>query len=208
MGLNSMKTKTQHAKNPRAYGDEGIAPYSPSRLCSQCLISIVESDQLRRRWRWLGCVAFGLGGALTVAAAVIPSEPAHVQSLDGTWRFKLEQAGGYDADSGNGQRTMPVTTPTTFEPFQNPDYAEGKEWVDLKVPGNWEMAGHSPATHNQPDNASGFYRLWVEVPMAWKGRLVRLNFDGVQNGAEFWLNGQPVAVDEPSSGRTNYHEGG
>ena len=35
-----------------------------------------------------------------------------------------------------------------------------------------------------------------------------LAFDGVQNGAEFWLNGKPVAVDEPSWGRENYHESG
>jgi beta-galactosidase len=141
-------------------------------------------------------------------AALPPAEPEHVISLDGTWRFKLEQAGGYDAGSDNGKRISPVTTPATFEPFQTPEYTEGKEWVDLKVPGNWEMAGLSPATYEEPDNASGFYRLRFEVPKAWEGRLVRLSFDGVQNSAELWLNGQPVAVDEASWGRTNYHEGG
>ena len=30
----------------------------------------------------------------------------------------------------------------------------------------------------------------------------------MQNGAEIWLNGKPVKVDEPSWGRENYHEGG
>jgi beta-galactosidase len=46
------------------------------------------------------------------------------------------------------------------------------------------------------------------VPKAWEGQIVRLNFDGVQNGAEIWLNGEPVKVDEPSWDRENYHEGG
>ena len=35
--------------------------------------------------------------AHTAGATVIPSEKEHVISLDGTWRFKLEQAGGKDA---------------------------------------------------------------------------------------------------------------
>jgi len=102
---------------------------------------------------------------------------------------------------------MAVQLPIALEPVQKTDYLE-KGWVDLAVPGNWEMAGLSPATYDQPDNASGSYRLWFEVPASWAGREVRLAFDGVQNGAEFWLNGNPVAVDEPSWGRENYHESG
>ena len=41
-----------------------------------------------------------------------------------------------------------------------------------------------------------------------KAAAFRLAFDGVQNGAEIWLNGNPVNVDEPSWGRANYHESG
>jgi beta-galactosidase/beta-glucuronidase len=70
------------------------------------------------------------------------------------------------------------------------------------------MAGFSPATYYQPDNASGFYRKRFMVPEGWHGRLVKVNFDGVQNGAEIWLNGHPVNVTEPSWDRTNYHESG
>ena len=70
------------------------------------------------------------------------------------------------------------------------------------------MADYSPATYNQPDKASAFYRRWFEVPAAWQGRQVLVNFDGVQNGAEVFCNGQPVNVTASSWGRTNYHEGG
>lgn len=176
------------------------------------------------RASWFGGPALLLLSGLLASAAVIPSEPAHVKSLDGLWRFKLESVGGEirlgsegdndaraTADRARAQAAKPAATRSVTRPvelFQNLDYKEGKGWVNLKVPGNWEMVGLSPATYNQPDDASGLYRVCFDVPKSWEGRLVRLNFDGVQNGAEFWLNGQPVAVDEPSWGRTNYHEGG
>lgn len=153
-------------------------------------------------------LAFALAAGSMVSAAIVPSEADHVKSLDGQWHFKLEQPGGYGPAAHLGTHPSPITTPATFEPFQEPDYQEGKGWVKLAVPGNWEMAGLSPATYYQPDNASGFYRVWFKVPKSWQGRDVRLAFDGVQNGAEIWLNGKPVAVDEPSWGRENYHESG
>jgi beta-galactosidase len=157
---------------------------------------------------WVASLSLAVLGTGPAAAVVIPSEPEHVQSLDGMWRFKLEQS---DPDLQPGVKQAPkpaVRYPATFEPFQQTDYVEGAEWTNLPVPGNWEMAGFSPATYYQPDNSSGFYRRWFEVPASWNGREVYLNFDAVQNGAEIWLNGKPVAVDEPSWGRTNYHESG
>jgi beta-galactosidase len=156
----------------------------------------------------VGLTAILLATCFSSYAAVVPSETGFVRSLDGMWRFKLEQPGGYDAASTNGDHLMPIRTPATFEPFQKLDYQEDQGWTNLAVPGNWEMAGFSPATYDQPDNASGFYRVWFKAPASWKGRCVRVAFDGVQNGAEIWLNGNPVPVDESSWGRQNYHESG
>ena len=149
-----------------------------------------------------------LAMALNVSAVIIPSDSSSAISLDGTWRFKLEQTNSSYESGYTEEKPLPVQYPSTFEPFQQPDYVENASWTNLTVPGNWEMAGLSPATYNQPDNASGFYRLWFDVPKSWQGRDVCLNFDGVQNAAEIWLNGKPVSVDEPSWGRTNYHESG
>jgi beta-galactosidase len=141
-------------------------------------------------------------------AALLPAEPEHVISLNGTWRFKLEQPGDITSPHLNRGTLPPITTPATFESFQAPDYKEGPGWHDIAVPSNWEMPGYSPATYHQPDNASAFYRHWFKVPAAWHDRRVFVQFEGVQNGAELFCNGQPVSLTEASWGRTNYHEGG
>ena len=156
----------------------------------------------------LACVLL-FSFAVGASGAMIPSEKKYVQSLDGAWRFKLEQESDDDGTSADYVgKVSPIRTPEKFEAFYALDYKEDADWHDLAVPGNWEMAGYSPATYNQPDNASGFYRKWITIPADWKGRLVRVNFDGVQTGAEIWLNGKPVTVTEAAWGRQNYHEGG
>jgi beta-galactosidase/beta-glucuronidase len=141
-------------------------------------------------------------------AIAIPSEPEHAISLDGVWRFKIEQPGDRPEKVSIGGAPKPIKLPECFEPFEKLDYKEDETWHDISVPSNWEMSGHSLATFNQPDNAIGIYRLWFDVPAHWRDRLVKVNFDGVQNGAEIFLNGQPVNVTEPARGRANYHECG
>ena len=142
------------------------------------------------------------------AAIPMPADSRFNVSLDGQWRFKLEQENGKSKRPVAFTQKYPLELPATFEAFYLTDYLENASWHDLKVPGNWEMAGYSPATYYQPDNASGFYRKRFVVPEDWRGRLVKVNFDGVQNGAEIWLDGQPVNVSESSWGRANYHESG
>src|SRR5690349_4190703 len=83
------------------------------------------------------------------AMTVLPSTPEYVKSLDGVWHFKLEQAGGYPDKTRIGGKPYPIVLPQALEPFQTPEYREDAAWKDLIVPGNWEMAGFSPATYNQ-----------------------------------------------------------
>ena len=135
--------------------------------------------------------------------AVIPSETNHVISLNGTWRFYFERLSTYYSGS-----TPNISIVDSSQPFQQLNYVEGAGWTNIAVPGNWEMAGFSPATYYGPDTTSGLYRNWIQVPASWQGRMVYLNLDGVQSSAEVWVNGQPATVNEASWGINNYHESG
>src|SRR5207248_6788245 len=111
---------------------------------------------------WLAVVAL-LAGNVT-AATIIPAEKEHIVSLNGTWRFRLENAAAPTTAPANWMAKNAPATSQPFEPFYQDDFREGGDWHDLAVPGNWEIAGYSPATYNQPDNAAGQYRLRFDVP--------------------------------------------
>ncbi len=156
------------------------------------------------KWALAACSAFGPRQGYTI----VPTDDSNVRTLDGQWRFKLEQDGDRPQHGKVGGPVGKGKLPAKFEPFEKLDYSEDAKWTNITVPGNWEMFGYSPATYHQPDSAIGLYRLQVDVPADWKGRIVKINFDGIQNSAEVYLNGKPVNVDESSDGKANYHQGG
>ena len=89
---------------------------------------------------------------LVSSAAVIPSETDHVVSLDGTWRFKLEQAKGkYDQRGETGK--IAIDYPEKVEPFYAADYKEGDGWSDITRPalGAVELHGRQPPRRPDPD---------------------------------------------------------
>ena len=88
---------------------------------------------MHRIRKYLGLLVALMSLSAAATAAMIPAEKDFVNSLNGKWRFKLEQA------------KSPI--PETFEPFHALDYKEDSNWHDFTVPGNWEMAGYSPATY-------------------------------------------------------------
>ena len=67
------------------------------------------------------------------------------------------------------------------------------EWTTIPVPSQWELHGFGTYNYGQEKNKSdehGLYRHRFTVPTEWKGRRIRLVFDGVMTDAAVKVNGQ------------------
>ena len=84
---------------------------------------------------------------------------------------------------------------TPADEFQMPAFSDAG-WADIQVPGYWEAQRFSEPTWWQPDDTVGYYRRTFNVPERWRGRHVRLRFDGVNNSAQVWVNGREIGYHE------------
>lgn len=67
------------------------------------------------------------------------------------------------------------------------------EQTTIPVPSNWELQGFGTYNYGQELNKGsehGLYRLQFNLPAEWKGRRIRLVFDGVMTDAAVKLNGR------------------
>ena len=97
----------------------------------------------------------------------LPDDGVSALDLDGVWHFKPDPNPG----------------------FYRPDFSDA-DWKDIKVPSHWIMAGFDSNT------GTGGYRRHVQIPVNFRGRRIKLLFDGVYSGAEVWLNGERVGSHE------------
>ncbi|MEW5978459.1 MAG: glycoside hydrolase family 2 TIM barrel-domain containing protein [Acidobacteriota bacterium] len=93
----------------------------------------------------------------------LASQGEAVVPLTGEWRFSLDPPLG----------------------FERPDFKD-QSWRLIRVPSHWIMEGFHDET------GRGGYRRVVTFPSEWKGKRIRLAFDGVYSGAEVWVNGVRV----------------
>lgn len=66
-------------------------------------------------------------------------------------------------------------------------------WATIPVPSNWELQGFGSYNYGKDPNKSyerGHYRHSFDVPSDWKGRCIRLVFDGVMTDTAVRLNGR------------------
>jgi hypothetical protein len=66
-------------------------------------------------------------------------------------------------------------------------------WTTIAVPSNWEQQGFGAYNYGQEyakSNEHGLYRLRFPAPAEWKGRRVRLVFEGVMTDTTAKVNGQ------------------
>ena len=101
------------------------------------------------------------------AGLSITDETTPSMNLSGTWRFR------------------PDPEPEFFQAnFSDAD------WKSITVPSHWIMEGF------ESDKGTGGYRRHLQIPASFRGRRIKLLFDGVYSGAEVWLNGQRVGSHE------------
>jgi beta-galactosidase/evolved beta-galactosidase subunit alpha len=119
------------------------------------------------------------------AAAMDASASTLVRPLNGTWKFRYDEA--------------PLAAPADFAEPAFDDAA----WADLPVPSCWQMHGYGkphytnvkyPFPVDPPRvpaaNPTGSYRRAFTVPEAWDGLQIRLRFDGVDSCFEAYVNGR------------------
>ena len=82
---------------------------------------------------------------------------------------------------------------------QSPDYADDS-WRDVTLPHDWSIEGHFDAKAPMGGGGGflpagiGWYRKHLDIPAAWSGRQVSVEFEGVYMNADVWMNGQHLAT--------------
>ncbi|MDT5272191.1 MAG: hypothetical protein QOH49_4377 [Acidobacteriota bacterium] len=80
-------------------------------------------------------------------------------------------------------------------------------WAKIPVPSNWEQQGFGGYNFGRPHDEKtnplareqGKYRLQFNVPASWRGRVVRIVFDGVMTDAEVLVNGKSAGPTHQGS---------
>lgn len=116
----------------------------------------------------------GLSGAIALAADAPPS-PRQRLSMDFNWKFSLS-----DSPDAAGA-----------------DFKDDA-WQTLNLPHDWSIQG--PVSQDAPTGGGGgyfpagvgWYRKTFRVPQSWQGKQISIQFDGVYENSEVFLNGQSL----------------
>ena len=104
---------------------------------------------------------------------------------------------GHAAVPVTEQRYLSGQGPATAVPwdFKVSDGRRTGAWSTIPVPSNWELQGYGGYDYGEGakrHNEQGQYRVKFAVPPAWRGRTIRLVFEGVMTEATVRVNGTPA----------------
>src|SRR5215469_4915332 len=144
------------------------------------------------RWKTLDSVVrslyqFQMKQVLLLLAALIVFPPSTPASESGRQRFRM------DFDWRFTLGDPPDAEKPTFD---------DKSWRELNVPHDWSIEG--PWSKDNPSGSAGgyapigigWYRKSFHAPSEFRERRVLLEFDGVLNHSDVWVNGRKVGHNE------------
>ena len=109
---------------------------------------------------------------LVASVCVANSRPGERVSFNQNWRFQLgDVTNGHDAKLNDSQ------------------------WRRLNLPHDWSIEGEFSEKHPAGTGGGalpgglGWYRKSFTMPLAAKGKLIFIEFDGVYRNSEVWING-------------------
>ena len=159
------------------------------------------------------------------ARGVLPERGAYWQSLDGTWKFHWakqpdERAKGFEAPAYDVAAWDNIEVPGCWNvqgiqkdgslKYGVPIYVNQKVIFEHQVAvGDWKggvmRKPRNPQwTVNEYPNEVGSYRRTFTVPAAWNGRVVYINFDGVDSFFYLWINGHYVGFSKNSRNTASF----
>ena len=81
--------------------------------------------------------------------------------------------------------------------FKCSDGANSGKWGKIEVPSQWELQGYGQYNYGRmggpgakPLDEFGEYRYSFKVPSSWKGKDVKIVFEGVMTDADVRINGK------------------
>ena len=159
------------------------------------------------------------------ARGVLPERGAYWLSLDGTWKFHWcktpeERAKGFEAPAYDVTAWDDIEVPGCWNvqgiqqdgslKYGVPIYVNQKVIFEHQVAvddwkgGVMRKPRNPKWTVNEYPNEVGSYRRTFTVSADWKGRVVYINFDGVDSFFYLWINGHYVGFSKNSRNTASF----
>ncbi len=151
------------------------------------------------------------------ARGVLPERGAYWKNLDGTWKFHWcktpeERAKGFEAPEYDANAWDDIEVPGCWnvQGYGVPIYVNQKVIFEHQVAvddwrgGVMRKPRNPQWTVNEYPNEVGSYRRTFTVPVDWKGRVVYINFDGVDSFFYLWINGHYVGFSKNSRNTASF----
>ncbi len=126
--------------------------------------------------------------ALTLPAKNIEGDVRMTVPVNRNWRFMRQASPGSAVEA-------------LFIGAEKPGY-DDSSWPSVWLPHSWDVSPDNPFSTRGHFRGIGWYRVRVDVPHSWRGRSVMMNFKGVFQVADVWLNG--VHVGQHVGGYTGF----